>query len=622
MKDKGIVIFHPDEKQIEVKKGETIRNAAIAAGVDINSICGGVGECGKCKVIIKNPIPYDKSNLLTEEEIKEGYRLACKTYVWGNVEVYIPESSRAGRGQILTRSEEATVEKITPFVRKFFLELSPPTLNDNLSDLERIQRALKNQNILEIDLSLSILKNLSTILREGYWKVTVTIANVKDRNEIVGIEKGDTSERDFGLAIDIGTTTVVAYLIDLKTGKVLDMKSNYNKQIMCGEDVIARMNYADELGGLKKLSQLIVDTINYLINELCIRNIKKEEISCAVVAGNTTMMHLFLGLDPKYIKLEPYIPTANLLPYIKAEYLGLHMNSEGYIYCIPGRSSYVGGDITADILTSNLHKADKLSILIDVGTNGEVVLGNKDWLMACSCSAGPAFEGGEVSFGMRATTGAIEKVDLNENLDVQYSVIGNVNPKGICGSGLIDLIAELFAHGVIDKAGKIMSIKHQRIRDGAEGKEFVVCWAKETVIEKDIVITEVDIKNIIRTKAAVYAACSVLLKSTNYTLNDVDRIYIAGGFGNYLDAEKAILLGLLPDVHLNKFKFIGNGAVAGARLVLLSREKQKEVEEIFKKMTYLELSVSNTFMNEFTSALFLPHTDIDLFPTVKELVNK
>jgi uncharacterized 2Fe-2S/4Fe-4S cluster protein (DUF4445 family) len=365
---------------------------------------------------------------------------------------------------------------------------------------------------------------------------------------------------------------------------------------------------------------LIIETINYLISELSLADRKK--ISWMTAAGNTIMTHMFLGIDPINIKREPYIPTANIIPPYKAKDLGIRVNSEAYLYCLPSRSGYVGGDITADIIACEMYKHPELALMIDVGTNGEVVLGNQDWLAACSCSAGPAFEGGEVEYGMRAAAGAIEKVTLTKDWTVKYQTIKGIKPKGICGSGLIDLIAEMFIHSVVDRNGAIVKKTHDRVRDGDEGKEFVVAWSEETDFEKksDIVITDIDIKNIIRTKAALYAACSLLLKDMNYTFEDIDKIYIAGGFGNYINTQKAILIGLLPDVPLEKFEFIGNGSLAGAGLTLVSEDLRMKSEDIYRKMTYIELSVSNEFFNEFTSALFLPHTDIDLFPSVKKLL--
>lgn len=656
-----IVTFQPDNKSIKVKKGQTLMQAAIEAGVFINSVCGGLGKCGKCKVQVKGKVSAPDSELISKEEKDNNICLACESTVEGDVEVYIPEVSRAAKHQILAKVKETEVEKLGPITGKLRLTLPVPSLEDNISDLERIKKGLAEQNIANARIGVDMLRNLAKTLRGNLWDVGVTISEIDSQNEIINIDSKETVNKHFGLAIDIGTTTVVVSLIDLNTGETISTKSNYNKQIVCGEDVLARINYAEEEGGLSRLNKLIIETINFLIeeltldDELCRRGIAygtcKEDITSVVAAGNTTMSHLFLSLDPEHIRLEPYIPTASLIPILKARDLELEVNPEAAVYCMPCRSSYVGGDITADILASGLSKKSKMSLLIDVGTNGEAVIGNKDWLVSCSCSAGPAFEGGEVQHGMRAAIGAIEKIALTvlpreegegKDIKVFYKTIGDVKPKGICGSGLIDLLAELFMHGIIDKGGNMEDIPSPRIRHGAEGKEFVVAWAEETSLGrdviahrredgeivlkesegKDIIITEADIKNILRTKAAVYASCSVLLKSMNHTFDDLDKIYIAGGFGNYIDLKKAILLGLFPDVPLERYEFIGNGALGGARLALLSKEMRGEAERIYRMMTYIELSVNNMFYNEFTSALFLPHTDMNLFPSVAEALNK
>ncbi len=617
------VRFRPDEKEIVVKKGTSIMEAAISAGVYIDSICGGRGRCGKCKIIIEKGEPRkDQHELLKKADIDKGYAIACLTYLEDDSEVHVPEESRLGLHQILKSSEIETVSVLDPLVHKDYLEMNPPTLEDNISDLSRLERALEEREICDTCVSLPLLKNFSKILRKEKWKVTLTFADAGKESTVVDIESGDTTQNLHGIAVDIGTTTVVVELVDLLTGKVIDAEADYNKQVMFGEDVLTRILYAtEEENGLPKLRKAIVSTINYLIGLLCARNnLRRRDIQFMTAAGNTTMTHLFLGLDPAQIRIDPYIPVANNIPFVRARETDIRINRSAFVYCLPGRSSYVGGDITADILATGLHKKDELSLLIDVGTNGEVVLGNKDWMVSCSCSAGPAFEGGEVDFGIRATNGAIERATLTPDLEVKYETIGNVRPKGICGSGLIDILAELFMHGAINKAGQFEKTGSKRIREGDEGKEFVVVWAGDTNINKDMIISEVDIKNIMRTKAAVFAACSVLLKTMNYKFSDIEKLYVAGGFGNYLDVRKSVYLGLLPDVDTDLYSFIGNGAVAGSRLVLLEKSKVEEAKEIVRKMTYIELSVNPMFYNEFTSALFFPHTDIDLFPSAKELL--
>lgn len=623
MSKKVIVKFLPDDKEIEVKKGTSIMEAAISTGVYIDSICGGRGRCGKCRILVEKGAPRSEpTDVLKKGDLEKGYLLACETFAEDDTRILVPEESRLGLHQILKSSDIEAVAELNPLVRKEYVELDPPTLEDNISDLSRLERALEEKEICDTCVSLPLLKNFSKVLRKKDWKVTLTFADAGRVSTVVDIESGNTTDDLHGIAVDIGTTTVVVELVDLLTGEVLDCEADYNKQVMFGEDVLTRILYAtEEEDGLPNLKKAIVGTINYLIGILAKRNgLRRRDIHFMTAAGNTTMTHLFLGLDPAQIRMDPYIPVANNIPFVRARETGIKINGHGYVYCLPGRSSYVGGDITADILSTGMHKKDELALLIDVGTNGEVVLGNKDWMVSASCSAGPAFEGGEVDFGIRATTGAIERVTLTPDLDVKYQTIGNVKPKGICGSGLIDLLAELFMHGAMNKAGQLEPNGSKRIRDGEEGKEFVFVWAEDTNINKDMVVTEVDIKNIMRTKAAVFAACSLLLKSMDRKFDELERLYVAGGFGNYLDVRKSVYLGLLPDVSTDIYKFIGNGSVAGSRLVLLDSSKLDEAKEIVRKMTYIELSVNPMFYNEFTSALFFPHTDLDLFPSAKELI--
>jgi uncharacterized 2Fe-2S/4Fe-4S cluster protein (DUF4445 family) len=515
------------------------------------------------------------------------------------------------------KSVTTPLPAIDPPVLKVPLSLTPPSLADYVSDLDRVTHALRNLDIGYVTIGLPTLKRLSRVLRENQWNVNVTLMDLWDRKEIIDI--GAPSDNDLiGIAVDIGTTTIVVELVDLTTGRVIDARSDYNKQVVYGEDVLSRVMYTEEHDdGLGKLTSTIRYGINDLIRELVIENnVRYERICRVVLSGNTVMMHLFYGLDPKYIRHEPYIPVMSSVPQMKAGKLDLSVNPNAYIYALPCRSSYVGGDVTADIIASGMSDSEDVSLLIDVGTNGEVVLGNDTFLVSCSCSAGPAFEGGEVEFGVRAMNGAIERVWINDGL-VEYSTIGNQKPKGICGSGLIELIAELFSSGVIDRTGKIQLDKNNvRTEVGSNGNQFVVAFKEDTAIDKNIVMSDVDIQNILRTKAAVYASCNVLLKTFGYKFGDLCNVFIAGSFGNYLDTKKAITIGLLPDLPLDTFKFIGNGALGGARMVLLSRNLQDKAAEIVENMTHIELSVSSMFFKEFTSALFIPHTELDQFPHI------
>ncbi len=602
---------------VKVERGTTVLDAATSSDIYIDSICGGRGKCGKCKVTIDGNVHADTTDLLSAEEKARGCYLACLARVAGNLTVIIPKESRVESHQILMRSEIIPLPVIEPPLIKISLSLSPPSLIDYMSDLDRVTRALHNLGIKNVTIGLPTLKKLSRILRENEWNVIVTLMDLWDRQEIIDI--GPVSDEDLiGVAVDIGTTTLVVELVDLKSGAVIDSRSDYNKQVVYGEDVLSRILYTEEhKDGIRKLTSTIRYGINDLIRELVIDNkMRYEKICRAVISGNTVMMHLFYGLDPKYIRHEPYIPVMSYVPQMKAVKLGLSVNPNAYVYALPCRSSYVGGDVTADVIASGMSDRKEISLLIDVGTNGELVLGSESFLASCSCSAGPAFEGGEVEFGTRAMYGAIERIWIDD-AKVHYSTIGNVRPKGICGSGLIELVAELFSNGIIDRVGKIQLDKNNiRIQVGGSGSQFVVAFKDETAINKDIVITDVDIQNILRTKAAVYASSNVLLKTFGYKFTDLTDVFIAGSFGNYLDIKKAVTIGLLPDLPLDIFKFIGNGALGGARMVLLSKSMQNKAEEVVANMTHIELSVNSMFFKEFTSALFIPHTEIDQFPSI------
>lgn len=639
MSDKAIVVFKPSGKVVESVVGANLLDVALASGVEILAPCGGQGRCGRCKVLVEmGPVARRPSPKLSFAEEAEGYALACQTIIKGNIVVNVPPKEEIERRpRVETAAEKIALPivcdwKKEPAIRKFYLEIPPPTLADNTSDLDRLRRELARQHgIKDVVVGLDVLKTLARTLREANWHVTVTLdmrhwvmgATVPPR--LLAVEPGNRTHRNYGLAVDIGTTSVVVYLVDFNDGRVIDTASAYNAQISCGEDVISRIIYSQRGDGLAHLQRLVIGTINDLLVEMAGRNkIRLTEINEVTVAGNTTMTHLFLGLDPKYIREEPYIPTVSVPPRVSAAELGLRVNPQASIYCMPSVGSYVGGDITSGVLSSGLFITDKLTLFIDIGTNGEMVLGNKDWLISCACSAGPAFEGGGVRHGMRATAGAIEDIWIHRNtLEPTFRTIGNRPALGICGSGLIDLLAEMFITGIIDKSGRInRTLPTPRVRMGEHGPEYVVAWAPETGLDHDIVITEPDINNLLRAKAAIYAGFSVLCRSVGVNLADVEQILIGGAFGQYINVEKAIQIGLLPDMPWDKFKYLGNTSALGAYTALLCTDMRREVVEIARKMTYLELSADNTFMDEYTSALFLPHTNLDLFPSVKALLQQ
>jgi len=472
---------------------------------------------------------------------------------------------------------------------------------------------------------LANVKKLGRLLRESGWEVTVTLGKRDGTTEVVLIEPGDTSNRNYGIALDIGTTTVVADLVDLNTRKTLGVKATHNRQASYGEDVITRIIYAEKGDGLERLHHAVVDTVNELIAALITEHgLNLNDVTAVTCAGNMTMTHLLLRVDPFFIRREPYVPTANSIPVIRAAEAGIKINPRGLLACLPGVSSYVGGDITAGVLASGLDEGEGLYMLIDIGTNGEIVLGNREWLVCCSASAGPAFEGGGMHSGVRAMHGAIQRIEIDpETYEVRYATIGEGRPIGICGSGYIDTLAELFKTGSIERSGEIRttlpsSLKEMRIKAIDGGMAFALATEEESATGKDVLITEVDITNLIRSKGAIYTASKVLVDRMGMKLTDLDKFYIGGGFGNYLDIEKAIWIGLLPDLPEERFEFIGNSSLTGARMALLSYDAFTKAREIAEKMTYIELSVEPSYMEEYVGSLFLPHTDIDLFPTVKQ----
>ena len=632
--EKFRVIFYPDKKSAEVVKDTTILSAAISAGVYLNSVCGGDGVCGRCKVRVKSgKVLTQGSGSISPEEKRRQIYLACLTTVHGDVEIDIlPESQmelETGLKGLYSAAEEISpfasgaredIFAHSPLAAKIYIELPKPTLEDSISDLDRLCRSIKyKQGIMNVQTGLVSIRQLGELLRDADWKVTVTLGKRDDSVEIVLVEPGDTSHLNYGLVFDIGTTTISGQLVDLNDKKVLGTKATYNRQASFGSDVITRIIYAEKEDGLQKLHNAVVETINEMIRELTQEHkVDLNNATCIICTGNTTMVHLLLSIDPSYIRREPYVPTANFLPVVRASEAGIKINPRGLLYCVPGVSSYVGGDTTSGVLSSGLYKQDEIRMLIDIGTNGEIAMGNREFLVGCAASAGPAFEGSGVTCGMRASNGAIQKVSIEPaTLEVAYNTIGDSRPRGICGSGYIDLLCEMLSVGIIDKSGHIIARDPKRIRDGKDGWEFIVVPKENADSSSDIVITEPDIENLKRSKAAIYSATAILVRHMDLDFSDVKNIFIAGGFGTYIDMEKAIKIGLLPDLDREKFVFIGNSALSGARQMILSAEAIAAGEEIARKITYFELSVDPHYMDEYMAALFFPHTDLGKFPSVK-----
>ncbi|MBT9171702.1 MAG: hypothetical protein DDT21_00070 [Syntrophomonadaceae bacterium] len=627
MTRKVAVFFSPDGRVAHVKRNTSLWEAAAQAGLGLKGTCGGAGTCKRCQVLVRDGPALEKGTGLPSGA---GLVLACQTLAAGSVTVDIPQDSRLAEHKVLLGGEDVLTEsdadlgriyRLQPLCRKVRLTLAAPTPEGNMSDWSRLQAALRGETGCDtFRISLPDLRRLAETLRSGNWQVTATLVEAAGCADIVRLEPGHSAGPALGLAIDVGTTTVVVHLVDLETGLVLGKKGTYNKQARFGDDVITRIVYATEQeNGLSQLQETVISVVNQLVTGLLAENGRhRRDVHLAVVAGNTTMIHLFLALPPAYIRLEPYIPLAGSPPPVRAAELGLAANPHAVILCLPAVASYVGGDIVAGALLSGIAQEQEVTLFIDIGTNGEMLLGNRDWLVAVACSAGPAFEGGGITFGMRAMQGAVERVAITpESYEVTVETIGGVRPLGLCGSGLIDCLAKLCAAGIINRAGQLqMDFATPRLRRGDDGPEFVLVWQEEAGGGKDIVLTGNDIKNLLRAKAAVYAGIRCLLKAAELEMEAVWKVLIAGGFGSHLNIRDAIAIGLLPDLPAEKFTFVGNAAVKGARLCLLSQEALSEAQALAKKITYLELSAGSDFMEEFVAALFLPHTDLSLFPSV------
>ena len=630
---------NPEPVCVRVPTGTLTSDAAHAANVEIGQPCGGQGRCGRCAVQVADGNVRRRSTLrLSQESVSQGFALACQALVEGDVAIHVPAQEKIERNLTTDRvvAEVAVPEGYdypdSQTVRRLHLTLNPPSMDDQTDDWSRLQTAFRSQKRIEhVKISLPLLRSLGPMLREGDWRITAVVELEEPGNptsvRLIDLRPGHEDEYSplWGVAIDIGTTTVTLWLVDLISGRVKTQVAEYNGQIARGEDVISRIIYASKDGGGEELRQRVLDTLNKLLELACKRlKIEPCRVVKATIAGNSTMMHLLLGIPAASIRLSPFITAVNQPSLMSGREIGLNICPDAGVDCLPGVASYVGADITAGVLSSGLDRVENVSLFLDVGTNGETVLGNRDWLVTCACSAGPAFEGAGVLHGMRATTGAIEEVWVNsQTFEPTYRVIGHSKPKGICGSGLISLLSEMFITGLLDKAGNVnLQAPTPRVREGSRGGEYVVAWAPETANGEDIVITRVDTDNLLRAKAAIYAGFTVLADDVGVPLDATEKVLIGGSFGKYINVEKAVQIGLLPDMDWSRFEFLGNTSVKGAYIALLDWRQRQRLTEIAKRMTYIELSADNSFYEAFTSAMFLPHTDLSKFPSVEAVLTK
>jgi len=635
------VTFKPYEITVEVPDGENLLRAALLAGVHINASCGGEGVCGKCRILLESgALETTRSGLISDEEWDLGFRQACQSWVKGDVVIRIPPESLLDRrtltrrrGGIGLRSSPIDLDALKseglydPAFQKKFVELPPPSLSDNVCDLSRLEQGLARQHALDsLTHDFYLLRHLAQVLRQDNFQVTATLDFAQRRSRkprMVHVEPGDTSQRHYAVAVDIGTTTVWVQLLDLAAGKIIGHAADYNSQMSYGDDVITRIVFSQKDQGLQKLQRSVVATINQVMHRLLKKHrLPVTEISHITMAGNTTMTHLFYGIDPKYIRLSPYTPTACHPPPVRARDLGLEVPDHVYIYTVSSVSSYVGGDIVAGVLASGIYKDPKLTLYIDIGTNGEIVIGNQQWLACAACSAGPAFEGGGIKFGMRATAGAIEEVSINpETCEPMLITIDMVKPKGICGSGLINILAAMMDADLISPNGKFRDdLDTPRIRRGDEGREYVLAMAPDTQSGQDITLSEADIDNLMRAKGAMFAGYVTLLENVGLTLQDLEQVILAGAFGNFINIDNAITIGLLPDLPRENYHYVGNASLQGASLLAFSRELLEEERRVAEMMTNFELSETPGYMDQYIAALFLPHTQMEYFPSITERV--
>jgi uncharacterized 2Fe-2S/4Fe-4S cluster protein (DUF4445 family) len=633
------ITFLPHDRAITVSSGESLIRAALQAGVHINASCGGEGVCGKCRVIIeKGSVSEGISERISEEDIEKGYRLACLVKVTEDVTIRVPIESSIDKSVMnlqATPRRTASIQHMDfehlkeeglfiPPVEKIFLTLSPPSSQNNMPDVTRLIEHLKlEENEHKLEITLPVIRKLPGIMRECDFQLTVTVirpVRSDGKNLITNVQSGDKTSENYAVAMDIGTTTIYGQLINLSTGECLAEAGDFNGQISYGEDVITRIMFAEKPGGLEKLQQVVVGTINSVLEKIIRQSkVDPEDISTITFSGNTTMTQLFLQIDPRNIRRAPYVPAASLYPPFTAVTLGVNVNEHAIALIYPQVSSFVGGDIVAGVMGSGMYRKEELTLFLDIGTNAELVVGNKDWLACTACSAGPAFEGGGIEFGMRAAKGAIEDFSMDPvTFEPMIFTIGDVRPKGICGSGLITMAAVMFELGLINNRGKFnRDLGTPRIRKNNHVWEYVIAWKDVTQLDRDIALTEPDLDNLIRAKGAIYSGCMTLLEEVGLSMDMVEHIILAGGFGSYIDLEKAMVLGLLPEVDPERVTFIGNGSLMGARMSSLTNRIRQDVVSVTQKMTNFELSETPSYMDNYIAAMFLPHTEIEKFPRLK-----
>jgi uncharacterized 2Fe-2S/4Fe-4S cluster protein (DUF4445 family) len=605
---------------VEAEHGDNLRLLANASGVYIRSECNGDGTCGKCRVIVAEnaqslgELTYSEKDLLTEKEIRQAYRLACQVYVREDLVVRIPDDTGLRIRQVQSTGLERKVP-LNPSIKKVHVILPEPTITDVLPDMERLIQAVgRNGNLPGPRIDLELLPMLPRLLRDYRWDVTAVLPAA---NEICALERGDTCSLLYGYAVDIGTSKLVGVLVDLSTGEAMNTLFVENPQLVFGEDIMSRMSYAMKApNNSLQLKSSVLSAINQLLERSCkIAGITPNQVYEVVIVGNTAMHHFLLGIESRHLALSPYVPAVKEAVNMHAKDVGIQAHPHANVYVLPLIAGYVGADAVADVLASGMRENDELALLLDVGTNTELFVGNRKDIVSCSCASGPAFEGAHIRQGMKAVYGAIERVRIRPaTLDVEYQTVGSEKPVGLCGSGIVDAVAELLKSHVIDSKGRFQKISNKRLLDAFGDRAFVLAWGEETITGDPVVITQRDIGEVQLAKAAIHSGCSILMRRTGVKQTDLQRVYIAGSFGNYLNPSSARILGMIPEVPVDIISFLGNTAIAGAKMSLTSLEARKEAQAIGEKVRYIELGADPDFPREFAASMYLPHEDSSLYP--------
>jgi len=640
------IIFQPSGRRGKVAEGKTLLQASHELGVDIEAPCGAHKVCGKCKVKIETgffekfgidsqmdhltPVSEEDKKLLKEQEIAENYRLACATQIKGDVLVFVPEESRKADQVVLDTGKER-IFKLNPAVKTYYVEMSPATMEDHRDDLRRIQDALKENHGLEnVTIDYFALRELPNVVREGKWKVTCSILY---GHEIIDVKPG-FQKNWYGIGIDVGTTTVAAYLCDLGTGKMVIKDGMMNPQVRYGEDVLSRITYAMmNQDGRDKLHDAIIEGINTLAVRMTEKaGLVPNDVMEITLVFNTAMHHCLLNLEPQYMGRAPFAPAISAPFDMKARDLGIKINKSANIHILPVEAGFVGPDNVSVLIAEEPYKQDEeVRLIIDIGTNGEIDLGNSKKLLSTSCATGPALEGAQIKFGMRAAPGAIEKLRIDsETLECTYKVIGDDNwhgrgskgnAKGICGSGIIDMVAEVFKAGIINKTGRFNNkLNNDRIRKDENGRpEYVMVFAEDSAIGKDITVTQGDIRAVQLAKSALYVGTKMLMRHLG--VDKIDRVTLAGAFGSFIDQESSMVIGLFPNCDLSKVHAVGNAAGDGAQAALLDKGKRIEARDVAASVEFIETAVESDFQERFAEAMAFPHS-VDQFPSIEHILKK